>query len=221
MTIPEMIFPYINIGLLVIAVLAIIDGYMHGFMLMLLNLISLAAALFLAWALSPAIAAVVPIYPKSATPIEGPVGDLIYTKFNAGLWFIVIFIVVMILSVVLRPLVKAVGKVPVIKQTNKILGAAFSLVLTAFWLMVLTFVLTTPLFTNGKEAIEASWLKPFSDQRNPVFGFASDRLNESVMVQRIISGQPMTAGELEEIRNWLEEHNIDADAIDDFIQSLK
>lgn len=221
MTIPTFIFPFINLALILIAVLAIIDGYMHGFMLMLLNVLSVAAALFLAWSLSPAIASVLPLYPRSAADYSGSIGDLIYTKLNGGLWFIIIFIVVMLLSILLRPLIKLIGKVPLIQIANKILGAAFGLLLTAFWLLVLTFVLSTPLFTNGKAAIEASWLKPFSETGNQVLGNVSSQLSDNVLVQRIMSGQPLTQRELDDISAWLVKNNIDQKSIDAFINQLR
>ncbi|MBN2850454.1 MAG: CvpA family protein [Erysipelotrichaceae bacterium] len=221
MTIPVSFFPYIDLVLILIAVFAIIDGYMHGLLLMLLNIASLFAAIFLAWWLSPAIASQFPLYPKSTSEFGEAIGELIYQKLNAGLWFILIFIGVMLLTVLLRPLVKLVGKVPLIKQTNKILGAVFGLLQTAFWLLVLTFVLSTPLFPNGKAAIEASWLKPFSLAGNQVLGVIGDQLGESVLVQRIISGQPLTQDELDDITEWLIKNNIDQDAIDDFIEKIR
>lgn len=221
MTIPTFIFPYIDLALIIIAIFALIDGYMHGFMLMLLNVLSLVAALFLAWTLSPAIASVLPLYPRSASDYAGSIGDLIYTKLNGGLWFIIIFIVVMLLSILLRPFIKLVGKVPVIKITNKILGAVFGLLLTAFWLLVLTFVLSTPLFTNGRDAIEASWLEPFSETGNQVLGNVSSQLSDNVLVQRILSGQPLTQNELDDISEWLVKNNIDQQSIDEFINQIR
>jgi uncharacterized membrane protein required for colicin V production len=221
MTLPSIVFPYIDLALIIIAVLAVIDGYMHGFMLMVLNVLSVVAALFLAWILSPAIASVLPLYPRSGTGFSGSVGDLIYTKLNTGLWFIILFIIVMLLSILLRPLVKLIGKIPVIKITNKILGAAFGLLLAAFWLLVLTFILSTPLFTNGKEAIEASWLKPFSETSQQVLGTVSSRLSDNVLVQRIVSGQPLTQQELDDINAWLVKNNIDQKSIDAFLQQIR
>ncbi len=221
MTIPIFIFPYINLILILIAVLSLIDGYMHGFMLMLLNVLSLFAALFLAWTLSPAIASVLPLYPRSASDYSGSIGNLIYTKLNAGLWFIIIFIGVMLLTILLRPLVKLVGKVPVIKLTNKILGAAFGLLLAAFWILVLTFVLSTPLFVNGKDAIETSWLKPFSQSANQVLETGGNQLSDNVLVQRILSGQPLTQKELDDISAWLVKNKIDRKSIDEFIQKIR
>jgi uncharacterized membrane protein required for colicin V production len=221
MTIPSFVFPYINVILIIIAVLAAIDGYMHGFLLMLLNTLSLVAALFLAWSLSPVIATILPIYPKSAAQYGGAIGDLIYTKLNGGLWFIIIFIAVMLLTILLRPLVKLIGKVPFIKITNKILGVAFSLLLTSFWILVLTFVLSTPLFKNGKEAIETSWLKPFGQAGNQVLGTVGTQLSDNVLVQRIMSGQPLSQTEIDGITQWLVKNNIDQNAINEFINKLK
>lgn len=194
---------------------------MHGFMLMLLNLLSLVAALFLAWTLSPAIASVLPLYPRSAADYSGSIGDLIYTKLNGGLWFIIIFIVIMLLSILLRPLIKLIGKVPLIKITNKILGAAFGLLLSAFWLLVFTFVLSTPLFKNGNAAIEGSWLKPFSQTGNQILGNVSNQLSDNVLVQRIVSGQPLTQSELNDISAWLVKNNIDQKSIDAFLEQIR
>ena len=65
MSIPESYIPIINAALAIWMVLAIIIGYKKGLLWELLRILGFAAALFVAWIVSPGISSLIRIVPLS------------------------------------------------------------------------------------------------------------------------------------------------------------
>ena len=59
-------------------------------------------------------------------------------------------------ALLVRPIIKMLGKVPLVKQVNQLLGGVFGLVNTGIWLIVFSIILMSPFFENGQQVIEAT-----------------------------------------------------------------
>ena len=122
----------------------------------------------------------------------------------------------MLLLLVLRPLSKLFQKMPVISTINAMLGMAFGLVQGMLVVLIVYFVLNTPLVSNSKEFISASlirYAKPFNDE---VVLLAGDVLNDYQMIEK---GENADTKSLQEFKVWLAAKGISDSDLAEFILS--
>ena len=173
--------------LILIAVLGIliIDGYRKGFFYKILSCLSFFLVLFICWRITPAIADVFAVFPKELAPFaKTNLAAFFYGYANRALIFVLLTAAFMLLLLVLRPLSKLFQKMPVISTINAMLGMAFGLVQGMLVVLIVYFVLNTPLVSNSKEFISASlirYAKPFNDE---VVLLAGDALNDYQMIEK-------------------------------------
>ncbi|MPN21621.1 hypothetical protein SDC9_169001 [bioreactor metagenome] len=176
----------------------------------------------LAWLFSPLLAKTVQIWPADLTPFQNTVlSNLFYEKINVTVCFLLIFFGVILLMLLLHPLIKAIGKIPVIKQLNKLLGMMFSVLIYGIYIMIAIFVLNTPLFLNGGSIVEQSWLNPIKEQVSATFSFIEKPLLESEKLQNLIANRDnLTVDDLNFLTEWLQGENIDDSTIIEFFQQI-
>ena len=222
MFIPTEYVTYINIALVVSLLLALFIGFKKGFLLQLVQALTMIVAVVLAWLLSPALAKSFNIWPTELTPFHDTVlSDLFYGKINGVIWFLIVFIVVILVMLLLRPIVKAIGKIPVLKQINKILGMAFALIGYSIYLLIIIYALNTPLFANGAQIIQQSWLRPAKDVATSAFAFIEKPLAESEKLQNLIANKDnLTTEDFDFLTEWLKTQNIDESTIIEFFQQI-
>ncbi|MDD3923768.1 MAG: CvpA family protein [Erysipelotrichaceae bacterium] len=222
MYIPTEYVMYINIALVVFLVIALIVGYIKGFLLQVVQALTVIVAIVLAWLLSPTLASTIKIWPVDLTPFQDTVlSDLFYEKINASIWFIIIFVIVVILMLLLRPIVKAIGKIPVLKQVNKLMGMVFSLLIYGFYILIVIFILNTPLFTNGATIVEDTWLKPAKEFATTTFGFIEKPLLESEKLQNLIANRDnLSPDDFAFLSDWLKQQGIDESTVIEFFQQV-
>lgn len=189
--------------LILIAVLGIliIDGYRKGFFYKILSCLSFFLVLFICWRITPAIADVFAVFPKELAPFaKTNLAAFFYGYANRALIFVLLTAAFMLLLLVLRPLSKLFQKMPVISTINAVLGMAFGLVQGMLVVLIVYFVLNTPLVSNSKEFISASlirYAKPFNDE---VVLLAGDVLNDYQMIEK---GENADTKSLQEFKVWL------------------
>ncbi|MEA5026219.1 MAG: CvpA family protein [Erysipelotrichaceae bacterium] len=222
MLIPTSYILYINIALVIFLILALIIGYTKGFLLQLVQALTVIVAGILAWLFSPLLAKTVQIWPADLTPFQNTVlSNLFYEKINVTVCFLLIFFGVILLMLLLHPLIKAIGKIPVIKQLNKLLGMMFSVLIYGIYIMIAIFVLNTPLFLNGGSIVEQSWLNPIKEQVSATFSFIEKPLLESEKLQNLIANRDnLTVDDLNFLTEWLQGENIDDSTIIEFFQQI-
>ena len=220
MSIPESYIPIINAALAIWMVLAIIIGYKKGLLWELLRILGFAAALFVAWIVSPGISSLIRIVPKSWTPFAGTsVGDLLYERLNYLAWFLIILVIGVILLCILKPMFKAITEIPVMKEVNGILGSLLSAVIALFYMMILTFVLNSALVTNGKDIVSQSGFKYVQMVANNGISFIADKFGENVAIQKMLSDPlSLTEEDLKSIVEWLNASKLSGEQIKNFLQ---
>ena len=205
--------------LILIAVLGIliIDGYRKGFFYKILSCLSFFLVLFICWRITPAIADVFAVFPKELAPFaKTNLAAFFYGYANRALIFVLLTAAVMLLLLVLRPLSKLFQKMPVISTINAMLGMAFGLVQGMLVVLIVYFVLNTPLVSNSKEFISASlirYAKPFNDE---VVLLAGDVLNDYQMIEK---GENADTKSLQEFKVWLAAKGISDSDLAEFILS--
>ena len=220
MEIPLSVVPFINIGIVVWIALALFTGYKKGFLWEILKTLGYLAAAVLSWIVSPGLAETINIFPKAWAPFAGTsVGELVYTRINYVVWFIIVFLVIVILLALLKPLFGAVTELPVLKNLNGILGALFSLLTTFILMLVVVYILNTALIKNGKDVIDQSFLKYIQMAGTGLLAFVRDSFSENVAIQKLLSDPlSLTDEDMGTIISWFKNAKLTREQVVDFLQ---
>lgn len=155
MVISSEYFIYINVFIVAIYVLFALIGYKNGLALQIIDLIYNILAIVVAWFISPILAAHFPLVKL----------DEIYTALNINvlidtlIYCIVVFLILKLIYMFIKPIFKGVSKLPIIGFVNKIGGFLFGIINATIVVLLLSMLLNTPMFTNGKEVKENTYLK--------------------------------------------------------------
>lgn len=148
-------FLYINIVLVLIYIIFAIIGFKNGLMLQMIDLVFNILAIFAAYFVSPILAAYFPLVKM----------EEIYTKLNINvlidtlIYCVLVYIVLRILYIFIKPVFKSVSNIPLLGFFNKVGGFLFGLINATFIMLALGLLLTTPLFSNGIEIKKGTFLK--------------------------------------------------------------
>ena len=222
-----MLFPseyiyVLNIAVVLIIALFAYSGYRQGFLLKALGCFGFLVCGLLSWFLSSPLAKVISIYPKDMTPMADTIaGPIFYESLHRSLMFIVLFVLLSIIVLFLKPILKAVGKLPILQEVNVLLGTLIGALQGLVAVMVLSFVFMTPLFANGIHIVEDSFLKPINALTEGLLFFADDTISELKSIQKIVTPSTMLNQEdLKHIKNWLLDHDLDEGKVNQLVQRL-
>ncbi len=221
MHIPENYIPFINIGMVLWLIIAIVIGYKKGFLWTLLKVLGLLAAIVFSWIISPGLSKLINLFPKSMAPFGGTsVGNIVYERINFLCWFVVVILVLLIILSLAKPLFEALTDLPVLKQANGILGALMAVIRTFISFMIITFLMNSALVSNGKDVIEKSWIKYVNIVTDKVVSVISDSFEENVAIQKLLS-DPLSLNneDLKSVVDWLKNSKLSADQIKEFLNS--
>ena len=98
---------------------------------------------------------------------------------NQIVWFIAVFIICKLILLLVRPVVKMLGKIPLVKQANQLLGGLFGLVNTGIWLVVFSILLMLPFFENGQQVIDATLVDGWDQLTDEDRTLIKDWLNDN------------------------------------------
>ena len=148
-------FLYINIILVLIYIIFAIIGYKNGLMVQIIDLIFNFLAIFAAYFISPILASHFPLVTM----------EEIYTNLNINriidtlIYCVIVYVILRIFYIFIKPVFKSVSKVPLIGFLNKVGGFLLGIVNATFIMLALGLLLTTPLFSNGIEVKKGTFLK--------------------------------------------------------------
>ena len=164
MYIPNSVFSFINIAIILICLLNIVMGYKKGLVYQLLTLLSFVGAFLVAYLLAPIFAGHIALIPNQGTVVDMISAQLL----NYVIWLVLILVVAKIVFSIVIQVSRIVSHIPLIGFVNKVAGAAFGLVNSAIWVMIISALLMTPVFKNGLEVRENTYLKPFNEVTNQI-----------------------------------------------------
>lgn len=199
----------INSFVVIILIGCIITGWIKGFLLKLLSIASFFVVGIISWWLSTPLSNMISLYPKEYTPLLGtPLESSIYQVFNRFSVFLVLFVILFMVVLVLRPIIKMFQKIPVISTVNKALGAGLGGVQAILFLCIIAFVLRLPIWPQGSKWVEQSLLKYSDIVMSKILFQTKDYWKElEEWNERVKDIESLSPKETEKLKEWFSDHN--------------
>lgn len=216
-TIPTSMYLVVNVIIILIAILCAYIGYREGLVSAIINLVGSIAAIYVAWLIAPILSGFVNIVPRSLAPLQDNtlMASAAYQFVNEAAWFIIAFIILKIIVFLLSMIAKDIHKIPGFHLISGITGAIFETALAIVWVLVICVVLSLPIFTNGTDVINNTWL---GDIRSFVGNISEEYvepfMNSDAFNEFIEDAENIPDEQREIIRQWLEEHGYDTSEIE-------
>ncbi|MGL5541646.1 MAG: CvpA family protein [Erysipelotrichaceae bacterium] len=205
----------LEVGLLLFCLWQIILGYSKGLLDRVLSLVATLAALFLALTLAKPLAQAFPLFtffaPQSwGQALNGPL--------QVGVWFLLVFVVIRLVFWLMRMLFNGLTQLPIIKQLNTLGGVVFGMLCSAIVIALTSVLLVSPLFQNGYQVIEQTWLRythPYVEEALQAYSIDLKSLKNLQMVFM----QEADAFTQEQVIKMLQEWKLSDAQIQAFLQS--
>ncbi len=212
----------IDIGILLFLVFLIWSGYRHGFLLKLVSVLGFVVVGLLSWWLSEPLAKILALYPKDSIPLQGTfVEAFLYDQLNRLVIFVVLFVILNIVVLCLKPILKFLSDIPVVSLLNKIAGACLGGIQAVFLLFLASLVLSLPMVPNGANIIEHTLLRYCEPSMDLLMFYAKEPLQQiSVLFDMMDRQKALSKQEVEDIRNWLVSQNIEEEQVNAILASL-
>ena len=219
MTIPETFHPYFDILIVAILVFVLWRSYHKGLLLLVLESIRLFVAFFLAWLLASPLAQAMPLYQADEALLALPIiGPFVSVQINGLLWFVIVFILVSLILLLLKPIFAGVGKVPLLKGVNHILGLIFGFFQVALYSFLIYILLLTPLLKNGQDVLANSQLR----HMGPLTSSITKSMNlDEVSLLKIFNPDSIIAEDEVKIKQWLSDRNVETIHQDIILKIIK
>lgn len=201
----------INILILAFYIIMFFAGYKKGFLLQVVDIIGLLVTIYLAWLFAPVLATYFEIWPKSMVPLQDTIfGTAISNYINQLVWFFIILVVIKLLLLIIRPVIKMLQQIPLLKQLNGLLGALFSFVSSTVWIILISFILTLPFFSEGQQIVQKSWMSPILDTATNFVKELEEPLKKNDALTKLTNNMnDLSENDREELKQWFEENNLD------------
>ena len=129
----------------------VFGGYRDGFLLKLLSILSFFVCGFLAWWASSYVGSFIHLYPKHALPLQDtPLEAVLYDNLNRLLIFVILFVLLQLAVLVIKPFTKAANHVPVVSGINRLLGAALGALQAVLLMVLAAMVCRLPFWKTGR-----------------------------------------------------------------------
>lgn len=222
---PVMVFQlewisFLNMVIVLMLVISLVRGAKRGLLVGLISLLRVVIALIAAMLLSGPLAEVFPLINYASGSIESIISGILSVRASQPLWFIAVFVVVLLITKVIEPLIKMLGEISVLSSLNALGGILLGFITGAFNIILVMLLFTTPVFSNGQEVIEASYLR-YAYQSLEVIDSFAQPLTNNVILQKYAAGVPLTAEENAIVEGWLNEKGLGHDQIVDFLEGIK
>ena len=204
---------WLNWIIVVLVLLALLQGYARGFVRQLIDLIifivSLVGAVFLAFRLGD----LIPILSRGLEIFEHPIwGTFLHSMLNTVVWFVLLLIALTIgLEILLKPIVRSVRERNELRIIDRILGSIFSFLRTLLWFLIGMVFILSPLTANGREVLERTLLAPLVPLANTLQVDVVNWLGPIQIFDEEGLDQELIAEHSEAITDWLVENGIAED----------
>lgn len=207
MTINQSMFIYINLAVLAIYLVNMAWGYKKGFILQLIDLIGFIFILYIGYLAAPVFASLIVIVPNNLVNLAyAELNTLINSYLNILAWYIIITVCLKILlNLILKPIIKLIQKLPLIKQVNSFLGVIFSVFISTIWVIIISLCLTFPYFKNGSEVIDKTIIGVIQNYATNIFTQIKEPIENSKEFNRIINDFNNSSEQSQvELKKWIE-----------------
>lgn len=173
MVISSAYFTYLNLALIVLYLAFVVIGYKNGLILQIVDLVYNILALFIGYFLAPILASHFPIVKLDEVYMALKLNVLMDTL----IYMIIVFILLKLLYLIIKPLFGFVSKIPLIGFVNDIGGALMGVVNATIVVLLFCMLLNTPLFKNGNEVKEKTYLKTINGLSYKALEFSMDHFD--------------------------------------------
>lgn len=170
MVISSAYFTYLNLALIILYLAFVVIGYKNGLILQIVDLVYNILALFIGYFLAPILASHFPIVKLDEVYMALKLNVLMDTL----IYMIIVFILLKLLYLIIKPLFGFVSKIPLIGFVNDIGGALMGIVNATIVVLLFCMLLNTPLFKNGNEVKEKTYLKTINGLSYKALEFSMD-----------------------------------------------
>jgi uncharacterized membrane protein required for colicin V production len=221
MKIAQSLIILINPTMIVLLILILFLGYKNGLLMQLFSVLNLFVKLIVAWMFAPVLARILAFYTPDLGVLNDSALDVLVTEnINTIIWFILIYLGLTLVFLFLVPLLKGAGKLPVIKPINQVLGALFGVIKFYVYSVIVVFVLTTALFSNGQQAISESWLVHVQNSSPIVFNALGNWVKTNPAINALVADETLSDEDIAALETWLEEKGINQETINEITESL-
>jgi uncharacterized membrane protein required for colicin V production len=211
---------YLNILVALIFIFSLVSGYQKGLIKGIISLVRMLIALIAASLLAGPMSNVFPLQNYRNVTIAQVVTDALEYHGSKLIWFVVIFIVAYLATMIIEWAMSFVDSIPIIKSVNRIAGLFFGFILAYFKLYLLLIVLVTPIFRNAQPLIDASYLKYVQNTSGMIDSFAN-HINESITTQKAVRSEELDTSEAQTLESILESYGLREDQITEYIEGLR
>lgn len=173
MVISSAYFTYLNLALIILYLAFVVIGYKNGLILQIVDLVYNILALFIGYFLAPILASHFPIVKLDEVYMALKLNVLMDTL----IYMIIVFILLKLLYLIIKPLFGFVSKIPLIGFVNDIGGALMGIVNATIVVLLFYMLLNTPLFKNGNEVKEKTYLKTINGLSYKALEFSMDHFD--------------------------------------------
>lgn len=212
----------INLVVVIVFALLLFSGYKQGFLMKLISIVGFVVVGIFSWWISAPISRMLSLYPKSQLPIENDlISSFIYDNINRLFIFVVLFVILNIVILFLKPLIKAISDIPVVSTINKVAGLCLGVIQAVVLMFVATLVLRLPFISQGNTYVEGSLLKYSEPMMNTLMFYAKEPLQQiSAVFDLINEKETLTKQEVENIHDWLVSQNLKEEQVNAIMASL-
>lgn len=212
----------INIAIVIMLGLFIIGGYHQGFAMKLLSIFCFLVIGYLSWWLSGYLSGIFAIYPKDAVPMQGtPLEGLLYNSLNRICLFLIVFVILQLLQLILRPFAQMMQHIPVVSTLNKILGAILGGIQAVLLLLLITMVCRLPFWSEGNAIAQTSLLRYSDPLMKTITWYAKEPLNELSKLTLPNKDTPLSEKEKANLKTWLLSQNISEEYVDALLTTMQ
>ena len=163
------------------------------------------------------------LYPKHALPLQDtPLEAVLYDNLNRLLIFVILFVLLQLAVLVIKPFTKAANHVPVVSGINRLLGAALGALQAVLLMGLAAMVCRLPFWKTGNEIASASLLRYSDGMMDALTFYAREPLQElSRLTSALDEKQTLSTAEKENIRSWLLEQNMKKEDVDTLLSALQ
>lgn len=220
---PVSLIMVVNIVILCALCAFVFGGYRDGFLLKLLSILSFFVCGFLAWWASSYVGGFIHLYPKHALPLQDtPLEAVLYDNLNRLLIFVILFVLLQLAVLIVKPFTKAANHVPVVSGINRLLGAALGALQAVLLMVLAAMICRLPFWKTGNEIASASLLRYSDTLLEALTFYAKEPLQEvSKLTSALEEKQTLSTAEKENIRSWLLEQNMKKEDVDTLLSALQ
>ena len=206
---------YVNIFVGILLIASIVEAYRKGLLRTLINLVRHILSLVVALLFARPLANVFPLINFKTSGIVEVISDALAVEGSVLIWFIIIFFGVLLVTLIFDRLFEFLEEIPIIGWINKVVGSVVGLVIGWIKLIVVCMLLVTPLFKNGQELIDASYLSAVQNT-----GEFIEPLKNNELYRKLSNNEAIDKEETETLEDILTRYNLNEEQLTEFLEGL-